>query len=75
MLHGLKCYYGNGANAKVVNCEELVGSVEGGTNCCMNITTSGIVVRTCYSGLFQAPGCKTTFGGVETCYCSEDKCN
>ena len=76
---GLRCYNGVGANAKVVNCEDVAS----GTKYCIKLTSAGMVTRSC--GLSVAleplkkvgvpiPGCKT-IGGVEMCACSGDKCN
>jgi len=74
-----RCYNGVGANSVVANCEDM----ESGTKYCVKVTTLGVATRTCglpskigplKAGGQPVPGCKTVFG-IETCVCSEEKCN
>ena len=80
---GFNCYTGVGANSVVVNCKEI----QSGTKYCMKVTSFGVSTRSC--GLPSeirklkangqpVPGCKKVgIGkfGIETCVCSEEKCN
>jgi len=80
---GLRCNSGVTGQAKqVVNCEDVFPGLH--VSYCTKVTTGSTVIQTCGAPFAVAqlkltlgltgPGCKK-IGQMETCLCSEDRCN